>query len=96
MSRKIHCRKCYTNEISTINIFSVGQSTKHLYIIIYHKSGSVIEPFHKIKSPFLELKLSDKNESECSSKVRVEGNSVIFTNREIFLGPEDARICFTF
>ena len=30
-----------------------------------------------------------------SSKVRGEGNSVIFINREILPGPEDARICFT-
>jgi len=30
------------------------------------------------------------------SKVRVEGNSVIFINREILPGQEDARICFTF
>jgi len=29
-----------------------------------------------------------------SSKVRGEGNSVIFINREILPGPEDARICF--
>jgi len=30
-----------------------------------------------------------------SSNVRGEGNSVVCINREIFLGPEDARICFT-
>jgi len=29
------------------------------------------------------------------SNVRGEGNSVVCINREIFLGPEDARICFT-
>jgi len=30
-----------------------------------------------------------------SEVVRVEGNSVIFINREILTGPEDARICWT-
>ena len=30
----------------------------------------------------------------CSCKVRGEGNSVIFINREILPGPENARICF--
>ena len=33
--------------------------------------------------------------NEWFKKVRVEGNSVIFINREILPGPEDARICFT-
>jgi len=31
-----------------------------------------------------------------SRKVRGEGNSVVIINREILLGPEDARICFPF
>jgi len=31
-----------------------------------------------------------------SCKVRGEGNSVIFINRKILSGPEDARSCFTF
>jgi len=31
-----------------------------------------------------------------SSKVRGEGNSVIFINQEILPGPEDAPICLTF
>ena len=31
-----------------------------------------------------------------SSKVRGEGNSVIFINREILPRPQDASICFTF
>ena len=31
-----------------------------------------------------------------SSKVRTEENSIIFINREILPGPEDARVCFTF
>jgi len=38
MSRKIHCRKVLywdTNEISTINFFSVGPSAKHIYMNIY-------------------------------------------------------------
>jgi len=30
-----------------------------------------------------------------SSKVRGEGNSVVFITREILPGPEDARICLT-
>ena len=48
MSRKMHCRKvlyCDTNEISTINIISVGPSTKHIYMNTYNKSRVVIEPF---------------------------------------------------
>jgi len=44
MPRKIHYRKVLygdTNEISTINIFSLGHGTKNLYMNKYNKSGSV-------------------------------------------------------
>ena len=34
--------------------------------------------------------------SKADKVVRVEGNSVIFINREILPGPEDVHICFTF
>ena len=78
----------------------VSHSKKCQYIIVIaHLFCTKYKPFQTLYFVNIVLKLEwpiNVRRYFGSCKVCGKGNSVIFINREILPGPEDARICFTF